>query len=54
MRLQGVFPKMSYFGVKHGHLRVFLGQKTCFWNVFGSKNVVSGHFGSEKANFDHF
>ena len=26
--IQGGFLKMSYFGVKHGHLRAFLGQKT--------------------------
>ena len=26
--LQGVFLKMSYFGVKHGHLRLFLGKNT--------------------------
>ena len=28
--VQGVFPKMSYFGVKHGHFRPFLSKKRDF------------------------
>ena len=30
VKVQGGFLKMSYFGVKHGHLRAFLSQKTLF------------------------
>ena len=37
--IQGGFLKMSYFVVKHGHLGAFLGQKTCFQEVFGSNHV---------------
>ena len=52
--LQGVFPEMSYFGVKHSHLGPFLSQKTLFLVVFGSKHAILGRFGSEKVNFGHF
>ena len=58
--VQGGFFKMSYFGVKHGLLRAFLGKKRDFRRFlkkkpfFGSTHVISGHFGSKKANFDHF
>jgi len=45
---------MSYFGVKHSHLRAFLGQKRDFRTFVGQKNVILGHFGSKKANFDLF
>ena len=54
MKLQGGFPKMSYFGVKNGLFRPFLGQKTWFQVVFEPKQAILGLFGSKKLNFGFF
>ena len=51
--LQSGFLKMSNFGLQNGHLRSFLGRITLFKVVFGSKDVILGHFWSAKVNCDH-
>ena len=45
---------MSYFGVKYGNLRSFLGQKRDFKSFLGQNVYFLGHFGFKKSNFDHF
>ena len=50
--VQGGFLKMSYFEVKNGRLRAFLGQKTKYLDVFWSKHVNSGQFECENATLD--